>query len=214
MRVLIVDQFDICREGMKAVFQKIDKNCTFLEADSIEEGDVVAGDLELDMIVIDLDVPEVGSIGVLDKIEKSRLKGNIVLFSTMEDYAVMRKAYEMGASAFIGEQTKKEITISVFQIVLAGGRYFSPEVIGGRSDYKALGSTSRFLVAKEDQPVLSKRQFDVLKLLAEGKPNKVIARDLNIATGTVKVHIAGILKALKATNRTQAVSIANHINIL
>ncbi len=214
MRVLIVDQFDICREGMKAVFLQIDKECNFLEADSIEEGATVAAGLELDMVIVDLDVPEVGSMGMLDKIEKSSLGSNIVLFSTTEDYAVMRKAYEIGASAFIGEQTKKEITISVFQIVLAGGRYFSPEVIGGRSNYNVQDSTSRFLVTEESRPVLSKRQFDVLKLLAEGKPNKIIARELDIATGTVKVHIAGILKALKATNRTQAVSIANHINIL
>ena len=117
-------------------------------------------------------------------------------------------------SAFIGEQTKKEITTSVFRIVLAGGRYFSPEVIGGRQSYYVRGSTSRFLVSTDDRTALSNRQFDVLKLLAEGQPNKLIARELNIATGTVKVHISGILKALKAKNRTQAVSIAKHIKLL
>lgn len=214
MRVLVVDQFDICREGMKAVLLQIDEKCDFLEAVSIEEGVEVAGDLELDLIIIDLDVEKISSVAMLCKIEESNLKGNIVVFSISEDYTVMRKAYEMGISAFIGVQTKKEIIISVFQIVLAGGRYFSPEIIGGRPDFKRHGSASRFLIDAEDRPILSNRQFDVLKLLSEGKPNKIIARELNIATGTVKVHIAGILRSLKATNRTQAVSIANHINIL
>ncbi len=214
MRVLLVDQFDICREGMKAVLLQIEQECDFLEASTIEEAEALVGDSDLGLIIIDLDVPEIGGIAMLRKIEQSNLEGNIVVFSTTEDYSVMRRAYQMGISAFIGEQTKKEITISVFQIVLAGGRYFSPEVIGGRRDYESQGSTSRFLVREEDRPVLSNRQFEVLKLLAEGKPNKVIARELNIATGTVKVHIAGILKSLKATNRTQAVSIANHINML
>jgi len=134
MRVLLVDQFDICREGMKAVLLQMDKECSFLEAGSIEEGVAAAGDLDLDMIIIDLDVPEVGCMGMLQKIENSKLMGKIVLFSMTEDYAVMRKAYEMGICAFIGEQTKKIITISVFQIVLAGGKYFSPEVIGGRPE--------------------------------------------------------------------------------
>lgn len=214
MRVLLVDQFDVCREGMKIILLQMNETCEFLEANTIEEGAAVSKGLDLDLIIIDLDVPEVGSLGMLKKIEQLNLKGNIVLFSSMEEYAVMRKAYEMGVSAFIGEHTKKEITVFVFQIVLAGGRYFSPEVIGGREDFDRKGSTSRFLITENEQPILSNRQFDVLKLLAEGKPNKVIALELSIATGTVKVHIAGILKALKASNRTQAVSIANHINIL
>lgn len=214
MRVLLIDQFDICREGMKSVLLQMDKECSFIEASSIEEGVAAAGDLELDLIIIDLDMPEISSIGMLSMIERANLKGNIVLFSTSEEYAVMRKAYQMGVSAFIGERTIKEITISVFQIVLAGGRYFSPEVIGGRPDFDVKGSSSRFLITPDGQPSLSHRQFDVLKLLAEGQPNKLIARELNIATGTVKVHISGILKTLKAKNRTQAVSIAKHINIL
>lgn len=215
MRVLLIDQFDVCREGMKGILLHMSEECEFLEASTIEEGVKISNGMDLDLIIIDLDVPEIGSLGMLNLIEKSSLRGNIILFSSSEKYAVMRKAYEMGISAFIGEQTKKEITVFVFQIVLAGGRYFSPEVIGGRADLKRKGpTTSRFLITEEDQPILSNRQFDVLRLLAEGKPNKVIARELSIATGTVKVHIAGILKTLKANNRTQAVSIANHINIL
>lgn len=213
MRVLIIDQFVICREGMKAVLLKIDEKCDFLEADSIEEGVASAGELNLDLITINLDVPEIGSLGMLSKIEKLNLKGNILLFSSLENYTIMRKAYEMGISAFIGEQTKKEITNLVFQIVLAGGKYFSPEIIGSRLDFQSQ-SQSSISKSPKDQPILSNRQFDVLRLMAEGKTNKDIARELNIAAGTVKVHIWGIFKSLKATNRTQAVSIANHINIL
>ena len=214
MRVLLVDQFDICREGMKSVLLQMNEEFDILEANSVEEGVEISGGLDMDLVIIDLDVPEFGHMGMLAKIEEANFKGNIVLFSTSEDYSVMRKAYEMEVSAFIGEQTKKEITMSVFQIVMAGGRYFSPEVIGGRPNFNSIGTTSRFLTVSDEPPVLSNRQFDVLRLLSEGKPNKVIARELGIATGTVKVHIAGILKALKASNRTQAVSIANHINIL
>jgi len=214
MRVLVIDQFDICREGMKAVFLQMDGNCDFLEAGTVEEGVVVAAGRELDLITVDLDVPDVGALGMLAKIKSSSLKGNVVVFSTSEDYLVMRQAYEMGIHAYIREQTKREITISVFQIVLAGGRYFSPEVIGGVESDGEQSAASRYLGDIDDRAILSKRQMEVLRLLAEGKPNKVIARELEIATGTVKVHIAGILKALKASNRTQAVSIANHINLL
>lgn len=214
MRVLVIDQFDICREDMKAIFLQMDADCEFFEADTIEEGVAAAGNRKFDLITVDLDVPEVGAVGMLARIRASSLKGNVVVFSTSEDYMVMRRAYEMGIHAYIREQTKKEITISVFQIVLAGGRYFSPEVIGGVEDNPDRPAASRYLVDIGDRSILSNRQMEVLRLLAEGKPNKVIARELGIATGTVKVHIAGILKSLIASNRTQAVSIANHINLL
>ena len=212
MRVLVVDQFDICRMGMKTILRQLSGDCIFLEAETIGDGVKLAGDADLDLIIIDLDVPEIGANGMLNAIKKSGLQGNFILFSTQEEYDVMRKAYEMGISAFISEQTKKEIVISIFQIVLAGGKYFSPEVIGGKP--KNASPKSSLFVSSEDRPILSNRQYEVLRLLSEGKPNKVIARELDIATGTVKVHIAGILKILKARNRTQAVSIAQHINIL
>ncbi|NOZ43436.1 MAG: response regulator transcription factor [Alphaproteobacteria bacterium] len=213
MRVLVIDQFDICREGMKAVLLQMDKECIFLEAATIEEGITIARNSKLDMVTIDLDVPGIGAFGMLTRIKSSSLKG-VVVVSISADYQVMRRAYEMGVCAFIGLQMKKEIAISVFQIVLAGGKYFSPEVIGGEENHAAQFPAGKLLIDANDRPILSNRQMEVLTLLAEGKPNKVIARELEIATGTVKVHIAGILKSLKAKNRTQAVSIANHINIL
>ncbi len=214
MRILVVDQFDICRMGMKTILRQLNKDCVFLEAETIGDGVEIAGDADLDLVIIDLDVPEIGANGMLNAIKKSGLQGKFILFSVQEEYEIMRKAYEMGISAFISEQTKKEIILSVFQIVLAGGKYFSPEVIGGQPKNKNRTSKGALSIASEGYPILSNRQYEVLRLLSEGKPNKVIARELDIATGTVKVHIAGILKSLKARNRTQAVSIAQHINII
>ncbi|NOZ64954.1 MAG: response regulator transcription factor [Alphaproteobacteria bacterium] len=209
MRILLIDQFDICREGMKVILGQMDKDCAFLEAGTIEEAVDLVKDVLPDMVIIDIDVPDISSSDMLAKIEKADFKTNIVIFSVAEEYSIMRRAYEMGIHAFIRKQPKKEITMSILNIVLAGGRYFTPEVIGGTPNRETYGLTNG-----ADRSILSKRQLEVLHLLSEGKPNKIIARELNIATGTVKVHIAGILKALKAKNRTQAVSIANHIHIL
>ena len=214
MRVLLIDQFDICREGAKVILRQIDKDCTFLEADTIEDAVKSLADDTANMVIIDIDVSNVSGAEMLTRIERANFKANIVIFSIAEDFSVVRKAYKMGVHAFIRKQSKKDITMSILNIVLAGGRYFTPEVAGGMFNAKNGGLANSILTGDMDRPVLSNRQYEVLQLLSEGKPNKVIARDLNIATGTVKVHIAAILKALNAKNRTQAVSIANHIHIL
>ncbi len=211
MNILVVDQFDICREGMKNILLSIYESCYFFEASTINEGALIADKEELNLILIDLDMSEENSSKVLDKIENSSLKDYIILMSSQEERELVCRAENMGISAFINKKSSKAIISSVFQIVLAGGRYFSPEIIYDRSIAKKASFNN---ITSGHLPKLSSRQMDVLKLLAEGKPNKVIARDLNIATGTVKVHIAGILKNLKAKNRTQAVSIANHINLI
>ncbi|VAV91227.1 hypothetical protein MNBD_ALPHA02-213 [hydrothermal vent metagenome] len=214
MRVLLIDQFDICREGAKVILRQIDKGCTFLEADTIEDAVKSLTDDTADMVIIDIDVPNVSGAEMLTRVERANFKTNIVIFSIAEEFSVVRKAYKMGVHAFIKKQSKKDITMSILKIVFAGGRYFTPEVIGSTPDNENGSLANSILTGGLDRSVLSNRQYEVLQLLSEGKPNKVIARELNIATGTVKVHIAGILKALNAKNRTQAVSIANHINIL
>ncbi|MCF8473846.1 MAG: response regulator transcription factor [Emcibacter sp.] len=214
MRVLLIDQFDICREGMKNIILNMNENCDFLEADTIEEGIRVSEGKKVDLIVIDLDVTQGDSLWVIDKIESSHFESNVVLLSTSCNIETARRAQEIGVSAFINKLSKKEIISSVFQIAMAGGRYFSPEIFNQVSEDRKKITRNIDMDSREYFPVLSKRQLEVLRLVAEGKPNKVIARDLNIATGTVKVHIASILKTLKAKNRTEAVNIANHINLL
>ena len=214
MQFLIVDQFDICREGMKMVLLQMDKKSRVLDVSSIDECKAILSHQELDLIIINLDVAEVDCMDMLGKIKELNMVGNVIVFSDSEDSTVIQKAYNMGISAFIRRQLEKEIMISVFQIVLAGGRYFLPELIDNIKIYKKWPSIDGVFTNEEDRTILSERQLEVLKLLAEGDSNKIIARELNIAAGTVKAHIAGILKSLKVVNRTQAVNVAKNLGIL
>lgn len=214
MRFLIVDQFDISREGMKAVLSQMDEDSTVLEATSIEEITSLSGAGTFDLIIINLDVPNADYIDALVKVERLDKKDNIIIFTSSGDISAVRRAYKMGVGAFICEQMKKEVIISVFQVILAGGKYFSPEIIGQPQDKEKQNIISKFSLDRDGRPILSNRQFDVLKLLAEGKPNQIVAHELNIAIGTVKVHVAGILKSLNATNRTHAVTIARKYYVL
>ncbi len=207
---------------MKNILLKMKEECTFFEAKTVDEGIAAAEDINLDLIIIDMDTQEYDGVTLLKKIAMSGLADRVLLFSGSVDYNIARRAYDMNIGAFVHKHTDKEIIISVIHILFAGGRYFSPDIITGSpvtgSKREPLDSheiaNNVQLTMPDNRPLLSDRQREVLKLLSEGKSNKVIARELDIATGTVKVHIAGILKSLKAKNRTQAVSIATHINIL
>jgi DNA-binding NarL/FixJ family response regulator len=92
--------------------------------------------------------------------------------------------------------------LSALQLVLVGGVYVRPLAL----DVSIPGSLSRTDAATSARirSLLTERQIDVLRLLAEGKPNKEIARQLNLAEGTVRVHVNAVLKALSARNRTEA----------
>jgi DNA-binding NarL/FixJ family response regulator len=128
----------------------------------------------------------------------------VVVLSASEDPADMTRAIDSGAMGFIPKSQSSQVMIGALRLVLAGGVYLPPEAIRRA----APGSPS---TAQPSRPTswrdigLTERQAEVLALLVQGKPNKLICRDLDLAEGTVKIHITAILKALKVTNRTQAV---------
>ncbi len=213
MHVLVIGQSEICRMGMKSILQHMAIDCNFKEAETIDDGIVVSGNHYFDLIIIHLGISGNGNVGKLEKIPMSNLNRNTVLVSNANNYPVELWAYRVGLSAFISEQTKKEIIIAIFQIVIKGGRYFTPKTVTSKPDDSYNLKTLQAIALKR-QYNLTKRQLEVLKLLVDGKANKIIAQELGISDGTIKLHISGILNTLNAKNRTQAVIIANRLNIM
>ncbi|MGH8714393.1 MAG: response regulator transcription factor, partial [Casimicrobiaceae bacterium] len=104
----------------------------------------------------------------------------------------------LGAMGFIPKTANTRVLIDALRLVLSGGVYVPPELPG------AAAVRPRAAVRAEDLG-LTVRQSDVLRLLVQGKPNKLICRDLRLSEGTVKVHVSAILRALNVHNRTQVV---------
>src|SRR5207302_3726402 len=92
------------------------------------------------------------------------------------------------------------VLIEALRLVLSGGIYVPSDISPGQSSFRARPP------AKPEELGLTLRQADVLKLLVQGKPNKLICRDLRLSEGTVKVHVSAILRALKVHSRAQAVA--------
>jgi DNA-binding NarL/FixJ family response regulator len=129
------------------------------------------------------------------------------MLSASADRHEIAKALDLGAVGFIPKSASREVMLGAFRLIFSGGIYVPPEILGRAPTTPAAPAPSaRPSAAALD---LTDRQMDVLALMMQGKSNKAICRALDLAEPTVKNHVTAILKALKASNRTEAVIAAS-----
>ena len=138
-----------------------------------------------------------------------RLKENnpdtpIVVLSAVTEPENVLQAVDIGASGFIPKTSSNKIILSALHLILAGGLYLPSELL-------SLQNKPEDTAVKG---ILTPRQLDVLRLMGQGKPNKIIARELDLSEGTVKLHVTAILKALNVINRTGAVIAGRNLGLI
>jgi len=138
------------------------------------------------------------------------------VLSGTEDSAAIRHVLDLGVQGYILKSSPPEVILSAVRLVVGGGIYVPPEAMRAAAStttpFFATTNGSDGLTTKERlATVLTERQIDVLKLLAKGRPNKLIARELGISEGTVKIHLAAIFRALHVRNRLEALVAAQHL---
>lgn len=215
MRILIADDHRLVIEAVKSKLAELGPDVEFRMALSVDELHREATD-ELDLALIDLTMP--GADGYQHIVDlRLRLPAlPIIVLSGVEDREIMRASIELGVLGFIPKAYSPEVMLSAVRLVLAGGVYV-PQMLLSAMPPAAAASD----LAAPDAPItsienlrrlLTERQVDVLRLLSLGKPNKLIARDLGISEGTVKIHLAAIFRALSVRNRTEAVVAARSLS--
>jgi DNA-binding NarL/FixJ family response regulator len=137
----------------------------------------------------------------------------VIVISGSEDPALMRALLVLGVQGFIPKAYSPDVMLSAVRLVLSGGVYVPPMLL---LEGSAPAATVRVepVASLEERlhKLLTERQLDVLRSLSQGKPNKVIARDLGISEGTVKIHLAAIFRALNVRNRVEAVIASRRIS--
>lgn len=221
MRILIADDHRLIVEGVKLKLAELGPNTEFAEAMDVDElRHLIHGDHaeSLDLALVDLAMPGGHGTSHLAEIIETLPRLRVIVLSGSEDPALMKELLAMGAHGFIPKAYSPEVMLSAVRLVLSGGTYvppmmleenhvatLAPSSIGG-----TLAEASRSLEERL-RKLLTERQIDVLRLLSQGKPNKLIARDLGISEGTVKIHLAAIFRALNVRNRTEAVVAAQSL---
>jgi len=209
MKTLVVDDHVLIREALRGVLKELKQDVAIAEAsDSRQAMQRIAEHPDFELILLDLNLPDRSGFDVLTEIRQHHPAISVVMLSASNDRDDIAKAFDLGALGFIPKSAPREVMLSAFKLIFSGGIYVPPEILGRPQSAPATVATQP---ARSGRPPsaaelgLTERQMDVLALMMQGKSNKAICRVLDVAETTVKNHVTAILKALKATNRTEAV---------
>lgn len=212
MKILIVDDHPLIREALRHVLTMLDDQLELIEAQNCAEAmTVAAANPALDLVLLDLGLPDADGITALTQMRERYPATPVVVLSATEQPAMVTRAIDAGAMGFIPKTSSNQLLLNALRLVLSGGVYLPVEVLRQQQDapapvsqHAATAGAGGAAASPRDSG-LTARQTEVLALMVQGKPNKLICRDLNLAEGTVKIHVTAILKALGVANRTQAV---------
>ena len=205
MKVLLVDDHHLIRAGLRPVLARLASpgEAQVLEAASFEQA-VECADAhpDLDIVLLDLRLPDVAGFAALCDLQERHPGLPIVIVSGEDDPRLMREAIDHGALGFIPKSSPPDVILNALRLVLSGSTYLPREIMMAAHAPAPAAPPPSSLAAGLG---LTPRQGEVLALILAGKSNKSICRDLDLAEGTVKTHVAAVFKALNVSSRVQAV---------
>ncbi|THD60612.1 response regulator transcription factor [Phenylobacterium sp.] len=212
MKLLIVDDHPVLREGLAALLRQWGPETHILEArDAREAFDLLDRHEDIDVVVLDLLMPGLGGLAALAEFGRRRPALPVIVLSSSEDSQVARQAIAQGALGYVPKSANPNTLLLAIKLVLNGELYLPPLLLneGGQDSLSLRHDTGGAEGAR-----LTERQVDVLRLIGEGQSNPAIALALNLSEKTVKVHITGIFKALRVVNRSQAATVGRERGLI
>lgn len=199
MNILIIDDHRIFSAGLEFLLDGIsDNNIITTEVSCDDAIKNSSSENSPNLILLDYNLPNSYGGQSLALIKETFPEAIVVIISGEESHEIIHAMIESGAAGYIPKSSEPKLLEHALNLVLAGGVYLPPQA------FDTMGR--RIQVA--DTKALTDRQIQVLKCAVSGKANKVIARELDIAEGTVKSHLSSAYEAMGVKNRTEAVLIA------
>ncbi|WP_431854767.1 response regulator [Azospirillum sp.] len=210
-RVLIADDHPLFRTAMHNVIDAVYHDAEFIEASDLDEMMSLAAGAELDLVVLDLNIPGATGFCGLVQLRNELPNVPVVVVSADEGADVAHDAITYGAVGYIPKSLTMDAMVKALNHVIGGGVYLPPT---DAKDGKRKGTLSeKDLRFAERVESLSAQQRVVLQMLVEGRPNKQIAYLLDVTESTVKAHVSAILRKLDVQSRTQAVICAGKLSL-
>ena len=209
MKILVVDDHPLIREALRQVLQALDPQLDLIEAQSCDEAlEMTERHPDIALILLDLTLPGADGYEALRHLREDYPDIPVVVLSAADQPEAVTRAIDGGAMGFIPKTSSSQLLLNALRLVLSGAIYLPLEVLRKEHDIGPATPRAPATPSELRDPAeigLTARQAQVLALLVQGKPNKLICRALNLAEGTVKIHVTAILKTLGVMNRTQAV---------
>ena len=198
IRVLLVDDHAVVREGLRAFLELQDGIEVAGEASDGQEGVAAAERLRPDVVLMDLVMPRLDGVGAMRELRR-RLPGvRVIVLTSFTDDQKLLPAVQAGAAGYLLKNAQPQELARAVRAAHAGEAVIDPQVAA-----RLLDSVARPAGDTPEDP-LTRREHEVLELIAHGLSNKRIARELGIAEKTVKTHVGHVLAKLGVTDRTQA----------
>ncbi len=197
IRILVADDHPVVRDGLVAMLGTQPDFDVVGEAATGREAVEQVGALQPDVVLLDLEMPEMDGVEVLHRLRHESREVRVIIFTAFDTDERIMAAVQAGVQGYLLKGAPREELFRAVRVVHAGGSTLQPVIAS-----KLMRQVS------EDFEPLTPRELEVLSLVAQGLQNKEIAAELTITERTVKFYVSSILGKLRAGNRTEAVAIA------
>lgn len=209
LNILLADDHEMMRLALRHALQPLAAEIRWHEAaDAAQVEAQLAEGVDFDLALVDLNMPGMEGVATIARWRHQYPALPLVVLSATEDAGLVRELIALGVCGFVPKSDAAAVMLQAIRLILAGGTYAPLRLLSqapaGETDNVSPGG-----------PSLTPRQVEVLRLLARGQPNKMIARELGLSEATVKVHLLAIFRVLQARNRTEAVVAAQkHVGLI
>ena len=216
MRILIVDDHAVVRRGLSHVVKEGFPDADIVEADGAASALEIMCSASVDLALVDVRMPDLDGLELLRAIKADWPDVPVIMLSTYENASYVRRALADGAAGYLlKDATPEDLTQAIRVAISGGGNVLSPQVI--QNLFEDVESTGESVFdqgnPRHSEYSLTRREHEILALLAEGRSNRSIAQYLYLSEKTVKAHLASIFRKLGVANRTQAAMMAAQIGV-
>lgn len=210
INIVLIDDHTLFRSGIKALLARQEGFSVIGEASDGLSGVKLVEQTRPDVVLLDLDMPVMNGREALAQILSSRPGQTVVMLTVSEEGEDLTECMRLGARGFLLKNINAEFLIESIKKAAEGDNVFSPEMTA-RLVQSLINPGTPAVAGALDS--LTQRELEILGHLAAGRSNKVIARKLDLAESTIKVHVQNILRKLELTSRVQAAVYAVQHNV-
>ena len=221
MKVLLIDDHPLILSALQTVIEGLGDDVQVVGADSAAAARLTLKQQDdFDLVLLDLQLGDASGFDLLEEFRAAYPALPVVVISASDRASDVIRSIDQGAMGFVPKRSSTEMLSQALRLVMSGGIYVPPMSLGNEVSSAPEPAPAQQRMQQIQQAAsesayqttggleglsLTPRQTDVLALLLQGKPNKIIARELGVSVETIKDHVAAVLKALGVSSRTQAV---------